>query len=141
MEVRPVRLWCWLFGHDWLEFAGYHEEKPRDGTICVRCSAIYKREEYEIGRVKDEWQNSQPEFDDLHKEEILMTDNKHYTYTNSKGVVYHLNRKDSTTSSGATRSLYFFSKDVRDTATSLPAGRAAKENPKTGFPVLGKADQ
>jgi hypothetical protein len=61
-----------------------------------------------------------------------------YAFTNSKGVTYYLHTKKSTTSTGKERTLFFFSKEVRDgTLDSVPDGYKVVEM-KTGLPVLKK---
>jgi hypothetical protein len=61
-----------------------------------------------------------------------------YAFTNSKGVTYYLHAKKSTTSTGKERTLFFFSKEVKDgTLDSVPEGYQVVEM-KTGLPVLKK---
>jgi hypothetical protein len=61
-----------------------------------------------------------------------------YAFTNSKGVTYYLHTKKSTTSTGKERTLFFFSKEVKDgTLDSVPDGYQVVEM-KTGLPVLKK---
>ena len=61
-----------------------------------------------------------------------------YAFTNSKGVTYYLHNKKSTTSTGKERTLFFFSKEVKDgTLDSVPDGYQVVEM-KTGLPVLKK---
>jgi hypothetical protein len=61
-----------------------------------------------------------------------------YAFTNSKGVTYYLHTKKSTTSTGKERTLFFFSKEVKDgTLDSVPEGYKVVEM-KTGLPVLKK---
>ena len=61
-----------------------------------------------------------------------------YAFTNSKGVTYYLHTKKSTTSTGKDRTLFFFSKEVKDgTLDSVPEGYKVVEM-KTGLPVLKK---
>ena len=61
-----------------------------------------------------------------------------YAFTNSKGVTYYLHTKKSTTSTGKERSLFFFSKEVKEgTLDSVPEGYKVVEM-KTGLPVLKK---
>jgi hypothetical protein len=63
-----------------------------------------------------------------------------YAFTNSKGVTYYLHTKKSTTSTGKERTLFFFSKEVRDgTLDAVPEGYTVVEM-KTGLPVLKKKD-
>ena len=61
-----------------------------------------------------------------------------YAFSNSKGVTYYLHTKKSTTSTGKERTLFFFSKEVKDgTLDSVPDGYQVVEM-KTGLPVLKK---
>jgi len=61
-----------------------------------------------------------------------------YAFTNSKGVTYYLHTKKSTTSTGKERTLFFFSKDLKDgTLDAVPEGYKVVEM-KTGLPVLKK---
>jgi hypothetical protein len=61
-----------------------------------------------------------------------------YAFTNSKGVTYYLHTKKSTTSTGKERTLFFFSKEVKEgTLDSVPEGYKVVEM-KTGLPVLKK---
>ena len=60
-----------------------------------------------------------------------------FTHGNSKGTTYHLNKKDVTLkSTGRVQTIYYFSKDSRDTACDLPSGKQVIENSKTGLPML-----
>jgi hypothetical protein len=62
-----------------------------------------------------------------------------FSFKNSKGTTYYLHGRTSTTKSGATRTLYFFAKEVKDGALdAVPAGYKVAET-KTGLPVLKKA--
>ena len=63
----------------------------------------------------------------------------HYTFTNSQGVDYHLNGKQVTLRGGKLQTIYYFSKDVRDTAISLPEGYEVVENPRNGFCALKRS--
>ena len=60
----------------------------------------------------------------------------HYSQTNSKGVTYHLNSKRVTLRGGLDQTIYFFSKDVRDTACNLPDGYEVVESKRNGFLTL-----
>ena len=62
----------------------------------------------------------------------------HYTHVNSKGVTYHLNSKAVVLRGGHNRTIYYFTKDVRDTACNLPDGYEVIENPRNGFVTLRK---
>jgi hypothetical protein len=63
-----------------------------------------------------------------------------YSFTNSKGTTYYLHTKKSTTSSGKDRTLFYFSKELRDNEAldAVPAGYTVAEM-KTGLPVLKKS--
>ena len=64
-----------------------------------------------------------------------------YAFTNSKGVTYYLHTKKSTTSTGKERTLFFFSKEVKDgTLDEVPEGYKVVEM-KTGLPVLKKTGE
>lgn len=60
----------------------------------------------------------------------------HFSQANSRGVVYHLNSKPVTLRGGHSRTIYYFSKDVRETACYLPEGYEVTENPRNGFLTL-----
>lgn len=60
----------------------------------------------------------------------------HYTFVNSQGLSYHLNSKAVTLRGGKVQTIYYFSKDVRDTACELPEGYSVIENPRNGFCTL-----
>lgn len=61
-----------------------------------------------------------------------------FSFKNSKGKTYFLHGRTSTTKSGATRTLYFFAKEVKDGALdAVPDGYQVAET-KTGLPVLKK---
>lgn len=59
-----------------------------------------------------------------------------YQQTNSRGVMYYLNAKEVTLKGGHKNTIYFFTKDKRNTACDLPSDRTVKENPKNGFLTL-----
>lgn len=63
-----------------------------------------------------------------------------FSYTNSKGNTYFLHGKTTTTKSGATRTLYYFAKEVKDEGSldAVPAGYEVSET-KTGMLVLKKS--
>jgi len=62
-----------------------------------------------------------------------------FGFTNSKGTTYYLHAKKSITSTGKERTLFFFSKEVKDGALdAVPSGYDVVEM-KTGLPVLKKA--
>jgi hypothetical protein len=64
-----------------------------------------------------------------------------YSHTNSKGSTYFLHTKKSMTSTGKERTLFYFSKEVREgeTLDAVPAGYTVAEM-KTGMLVLKKAE-
>jgi hypothetical protein len=62
-----------------------------------------------------------------------------YKHTNSKGVTYILHGKTSITSTGKSRTLYYFSKEEKaDALDAVPAGYQVAET-KTGLLVLKKS--
>ena len=67
-----------------------------------------------------------------------------YQFTNSKGVVYYLHKKDVVLRGDREQTIYFFSKQIggksgKETAIEeLPEGRTVSENPRNGFPTLKK---
>ncbi len=63
-----------------------------------------------------------------------------YSFTNSKGTTYYLHTKKSTTSSGKERTLFYFSKELKNNEAldAVPAGYTVAEM-KTGLPVLKKS--
>ena len=64
-----------------------------------------------------------------------------YSFTNSKGTTYYLHTKKSMTSTGKERTLFFFSKEMKEgTLDAVPAGYDVIEM-KTGLPVLKKVGQ
>jgi len=64
-----------------------------------------------------------------------------YSFTNSKGTTYYLHTKKSMTSTGKERTLFYFSKEVKEgeSLDAVPAGYTVAEM-KTGLPVLKKSD-
>lgn len=61
-----------------------------------------------------------------------------YRHTNSKGKTYILHGRTSTTSTGKTRTLYFFAAEEKEGALdAVPAGYQVSET-KTGMLVLKK---
>ena len=64
-----------------------------------------------------------------------------YSHTNSKGSTYFLHTKKSMTSTGKERTLFYFSKEVREgeTLDAVPAGYTVAEM-KTGMLVFKKAE-
>lgn len=65
---------------------------------------------------------------------------KVYQHTNSKGIIYFLNKKDVTLRGGKVQTIYYFSKDSRpETGCELPSGKTVGENPRNGFLTLKNA--
>jgi hypothetical protein len=64
-----------------------------------------------------------------------------YSFTNSKGTTYYLHTKKSTTSTGKERTLFYFSKELKEgeALDAVPQGYSVAEM-KTGLPVLKKSD-
>ncbi len=63
-----------------------------------------------------------------------------YGFTNSKGTTYYLHTKKTITSTGKERSLFFFSKEIKEGALdAVPAAYDVVEM-KTGLPVLKKKE-
>lgn len=60
-----------------------------------------------------------------------------YRHTNSKGQTYGLHSRTTETSSGRSRTLYYFSKAVEGAIDDLPPGYRVVEA-KTGLPLLKK---
>lgn len=62
-----------------------------------------------------------------------------YKFTNSKGKTYFLHRKQTKTSTGKVRDLYFFAGDLRPefAVDEVPAGKHVVEM-ASGLPVLKK---
>mgnify|MGYP003390348517 FL=1 len=65
-----------------------------------------------------------------------------YSHTNSKGNTYYLHTKKSLTSTGKERTLFYFSKELREgeALDAVPAGYTVAEM-KTGMLVLKKATE
>jgi len=65
-----------------------------------------------------------------------------FSYTNSKGTTYYLHTKKSTTSTGKERTLFYFSKELREgeALDAVPAGYEVAEM-KTGMLVLKKSGE
>lgn len=62
-----------------------------------------------------------------------------YTHTNSKGKTYILHGRTTTTSTGKTRTLYFFGKEEQEDALdAVPEGYEVSET-NTGLLVLKKS--
>ncbi|PSO43153.1 hypothetical protein BRC19_01905 [Candidatus Saccharibacteria bacterium QS_5_54_17] len=61
-----------------------------------------------------------------------------YTYTNYKGVTYHLHAEDVTLRGGQQQRIYYFAKEEKPgkSIEELPAGYVVTENQRNGFPVL-----
>ena len=64
-----------------------------------------------------------------------------YTFTNSKGTTYYLHTKKSMTSTGKERTLFYFSKELKqdESLDAVPQGYTVAEM-KTGLPVLKKTE-
>jgi len=65
-----------------------------------------------------------------------------YSFTNSKGTQYYLHTKKSITSTGKERTLFYFSKEMKEgeALDAIPQGYEVAEM-KTGLPVLKKTGQ
>ena len=65
-----------------------------------------------------------------------------YSHTNSKGTTYYLHTKKSMTSTGKERTLFYFSKELREgeALDAVPEGYAVAEM-KTGMLVLKKVGE
>ena len=65
-----------------------------------------------------------------------------YSHTNSKGSTYYLHTKKSVTSTGKERTLFYFSKELREgeALDAVPAGYTVAEM-KTGMLVLKKVGE
>ncbi len=65
-----------------------------------------------------------------------------YSFTNSKGTTYYLHTKKSTTSTGKERTLFYFSKELKqeEALDAVPVGYTVAEM-KTGMLVLKKAEK
>ena len=67
-----------------------------------------------------------------------------YSHKNSKGDTYYLHSMDVTLRGGKKQTIYFFSKDEKNskvTPVDLPEGRIVTENPRNGFLTVKKADK
>lgn len=64
-----------------------------------------------------------------------------YSQENAKGVTYYLNMKDVTLRGGKVQTIYYFSKDERDTACAMPTGFEVTENPRNGFLTLRRTEK
>lgn len=63
-----------------------------------------------------------------------------FTYTNSRGQVYALHRRETTLKTGQVRVLHFFSRTAgHDAIDAIPAGYAIVESQRTGLPLLKRA--
>lgn len=63
-----------------------------------------------------------------------------FSYTNSKGQLYYLNSKSVTLKNGRTQTIYFFSRDQRESGLeAVPAGMEVVETARTGMPVLKRS--
>lgn len=71
----------------------------------------------------------------LAKKEVPMA----FSYTNKRGVTYFLHARSTTTKTGKTQTLYFFSKEKKAGVQEIvPAGYKVVET-TNGLPVLKKA--
>jgi hypothetical protein len=62
-----------------------------------------------------------------------------FSYTNKRGVTYFLHAKSTTTKTGKTQTLFFFSKEQKaGVLDAVPAGYKVDET-TNGLPVLKKA--
>ncbi len=62
-----------------------------------------------------------------------------FQYTNKRGVVYYLHSKATTTKTGKTQTLFFFSKEIKQgVLDAVPQGYKVDET-ANGLPVLKKA--
>jgi hypothetical protein len=61
-----------------------------------------------------------------------------YQHTNKKGLTYYLNSKQVKLRGGRLQTIFYFTKDRRDTACPIPDGRVVVENPRNGFLTLKK---
>ncbi len=62
-----------------------------------------------------------------------------FSFTNKKGVTYFLHARSTTTKTGKTQTLYFFSKEKKaGVQDAVPAGYKVAET-ANGLPVLKKA--
>ena len=63
------------------------------------------------------------------------------SFTNYTGTTYYLHTKKSMTSTGKERTLFYFSKEVKeaDALDAVPSGYTVAEM-KTGLPVLKKSE-
>lgn len=61
-----------------------------------------------------------------------------YKQTNSRGMTYYLNCKETVLNGGRTMNLYYFSKDDRPEACDIPEDREVTENSRTGMLFLRK---
>jgi hypothetical protein len=69
------------------------------------------------------------------------TSNDNYSQTNTKGVTYHLNTQIVHLRGGKEQRIFFFSKDIRQTACPLPSGFTVNENPRNGFLTLKRTNR
>ena len=61
-----------------------------------------------------------------------------YSYKNKKGMTYFLHSRNTTLKNGATQTIYFFAKEVKDgSLNEVPKGYKVAES-KNGLPVLKK---
>lgn len=63
-----------------------------------------------------------------------------YGFTNSKGVTYYLHNKKQITKTGKERTLFFFSKEIKEGALDAVPDAYQVVEMKTGLPVLKKKE-
>jgi hypothetical protein len=62
-----------------------------------------------------------------------------FSFTNKRGVTYFLHASSSTTSTGKTRTIYYFAKEKKSgVLEAIPSGYKVAETPN-GLPVLKKS--
>jgi hypothetical protein len=62
-----------------------------------------------------------------------------FSFTNKRGVTYFLHASSSTTSTGKTRTIYYFAKEKKSgVLDAIPSGYKVAETPN-GLPVLKKS--
>jgi hypothetical protein len=62
-----------------------------------------------------------------------------FSFTNKRGVTYFLHASSSTTSTGKTRTIYYFAKEKKaGVLEAIPSGYKVAETPN-GLPVLKKS--
>lgn len=62
-----------------------------------------------------------------------------FSFTNSKGSVYFLHKRDTQLKNGRHQTIYFFAREIKEgSLDSLPEGYAVSES-RNGLPILKKA--